>query len=235
MKPSSDSAAAISRKSTVSEHKMTRSLLLQLTMIMPLSLAVIMMNLNLCSAVEHVVGDDRGWDPHSDFHGWASRKIFRVGDNLWFAYASGEQSVIELKSKEDFEACDISNPIRVYNGGVDSVPLVNEGTRYFSSRRVEDCQNGMKLLINVDAAPTSSESQTRSETDSGILGSLISRENLQKIGEWFLSWPRMEESSILKGGVKSVAEAPTSGSPPSFSTHSIFSTIFLSLLLFLLY
>lgn len=181
-----------------------------------------MMNVDLCSAVEHVVGDDRGWAPHSDFHGWASRKTFRVGDNLWFAYASGDQSVIELKSKEDWEACDISNPIRIYNRGIDTVPLVNVGTRYFSSRKVEDCQNGMKLRINVDAAPSSSES------DDGILGNLISSDNLQKIGEWSLSWPAIEEFSTLMGRVKGVAEAPTSGSPPTFSTQSVFSSILLS-------
>jgi hypothetical protein len=105
--------------------------------------------------------------------------------------------VIELNSKEEWEACDVSNPIRVYNGGVDSVPLVHVGTRYFSSRRVEDCQNGMKLHINVDAAPSSSESQTRSESHDGILGNLISRENLQKIGEWSLSWPAIEEFLIF--------------------------------------
>lgn len=193
-----------------------------------------MMNVDLCSAVEHVVGDDRGWAPHSDFYAWASGKIFHVGDNLWFAYASGEQSVIELKSKEEWEACNVSNPIRLYNGGVDSVPLVHVGTRYFSTRRVEDCQNGMKLRINVDAAPPLSESRTRSESNDGILGNFIGRENLQKIGKWSLSWPAIEEIWTVMGTVKEVAEAPTSGSS-TFSAHSIFSSIVVSFFLLLLY
>ncbi|XP_057819573.1 early nodulin-like protein 19 [Cryptomeria japonica] len=77
-----------------------------------------------CSVEQHVVGDDRGWDPASDFKGWASRKIFHVGDSLWFAYASSQQSVLELKSREEFENCDVSNPIKLYDGGLDVVPLI---------------------------------------------------------------------------------------------------------------
>ncbi|GLJ07942.1 hypothetical protein SUGI_0078090 [Cryptomeria japonica] len=41
------------------------------------------MNMMGCLAEHHVVGDDRGWDLASDFKGWASRKIFHVGDNLY--------------------------------------------------------------------------------------------------------------------------------------------------------
>ncbi|GLJ15755.1 hypothetical protein SUGI_0259280 [Cryptomeria japonica] len=102
-----------------------------------------------CSAEQHVVGDDREWDLLSDFKGWASRKIFRVGDNLWFAYASSQQSVIELKGREEFENCDVSNPIKLFNGGLDAVPLIEMGDRYFTSGNAEACKRGMKVHINV--------------------------------------------------------------------------------------
>ncbi|GLJ24941.1 hypothetical protein SUGI_0477340 [Cryptomeria japonica] len=102
-----------------------------------------------CLVEQHVVGDDRGWDLASDFKGWASRKIFHVGDNLWFAYASFEQSVLELKSREEFENCDVSNPIKIYDGGIDVVPLIEMGDRYFTSGNAEECQRGMKVHINV--------------------------------------------------------------------------------------
>ncbi|GLJ15756.1 hypothetical protein SUGI_0259290 [Cryptomeria japonica] len=109
-----------------------------------------LMNINMiCSAEQHVVGDDRGWDPASDFKGWASRKIFHVGDNLWFAYASSQQSVLELKSRDEFENCDFSNPIKLFDGGLDAVPLIEMGDRYFTSGNAEDCQRGMKVHINV--------------------------------------------------------------------------------------
>ncbi|GLJ46911.1 hypothetical protein SUGI_0989790 [Cryptomeria japonica] len=41
------------------------------------------MNMMGSLAEQHVVGDDRGWDPTLDFKGWASHKIFNVGDNLY--------------------------------------------------------------------------------------------------------------------------------------------------------
>lgn len=233
MKPSSESALANSRIPTP-EYNMRRNLV-HLNMIMLLSWAVIMMNADLCSAVEHVVGGDRGWAPKSDIHGWASRQTFYVGDNLWFAYASGEQNVIELKSQEELEACNISNPISIYNAGLDSVPLLHVGTRYFTCKRVEDCQNGMKLHINVHAAPSSSESQTWSEAHVGILGNLFSREILQKLAEWSLPWPAIEEFSTFMGGVKAVAEPPTSESPLMFATRSVFSSILLSVFILWLY
>ncbi|GLJ34559.1 hypothetical protein SUGI_0695160 [Cryptomeria japonica] len=107
------------------------------------------MNMMGCSAEQHVVGDDRGWDPASDFKGWASCKIFHVGDNLWFSYASSQQSVLELKSREEFENCDVSNPIKLYDGGLDVVPLIEMGDKYFTSGNAEDRQCGMKVHINV--------------------------------------------------------------------------------------
>ncbi|GLJ21279.1 hypothetical protein SUGI_0390780 [Cryptomeria japonica] len=119
------------------------------------------MNMMGCSAEQHVVGDDRGWDPTSNFKGWASRKIFHVGDNLyirldlspcltpWFSYASSQQSVLELKSREEFENCDVRNPIKLYDGGLDAVPLIEMGDRYFTNGNAEDCQRGMKVHINV--------------------------------------------------------------------------------------
>ncbi|GLJ42316.1 hypothetical protein SUGI_0876120 [Cryptomeria japonica] len=101
-----------------------------------------------CSVEQHVVGNDRGWDPASNFKGWASRKIFHDGDNLWFAYASSQQSVLELKSREEFENCDVSNPIKLYDGGLDVVPLIEMGDRYFTSGNAKDYQCGMKVHIN---------------------------------------------------------------------------------------
>ncbi|KAH9295438.1 hypothetical protein KI387_039026, partial [Taxus chinensis] len=120
-----------------------------------LSIVLVLSVIGGCSGIQHVVGDDRGWswDSSSDpirFNLWAARKVFRVGDNLWFAYASASQNVVEVKSHDEWVSCNVSNPIRLYNAGVDSVPLVDVGTRYFASGKMEDClQNGMKLHINV--------------------------------------------------------------------------------------
>ncbi|GLJ50248.1 hypothetical protein SUGI_1069710 [Cryptomeria japonica] len=68
---------------------------------------------------------------------------------IGFSYASFEQSVLELKSREDFENCDVSNPIKLYDGGLDAVPLIEMGDTYFTSGNTKDCQRGMKVHINV--------------------------------------------------------------------------------------
>lgn len=180
-----------------------RSFLLQLSSA-AMILMMMLMNMDECSAVQHLVGEDKGWAPHSDFDGWASGKIFQVGDNLWFAYASGEQSVLELKSQEEWEVCNISNPIRLYKGGVDSVPLVDVGSRFFTTGRVEDCRNGMKLHINVDAAGSSPETKSKSQPSSPLLGQIKN----------------------------AAAQAPASGSPAksNFSSLPIFSFVLMVLI-----
>ena len=53
---------------------------------------------------------------------------------------------MELKSKEEYEACDVSNPIRMVADGVD---LVEEGIRYFASVKPESCKSGLKLHVEV--------------------------------------------------------------------------------------
>ncbi|GLJ32737.1 hypothetical protein SUGI_0659070 [Cryptomeria japonica] len=110
------------------------------------------MNMMGCSVEQHVVGDDRGWDPASDFKGWASRKIFHVGDNLYIRLDLSPcptPCILELKSREEFENCDVSNPIKLYDGGLDEVPLIEVGDRYFTSGNAEDCQCGMKVHMYV--------------------------------------------------------------------------------------
>ncbi|BAT87526.1 hypothetical protein LR48_Vigan09g196700 [Vigna angularis] len=97
----------------------------------------------------HVVGADRGWDPTSDLVSWSSGRIFRVGDQIWLAYSVAQGLVAELKSKEEYEACDVRNPIKMYREGLHAIPLESEGMRYFVSTQPQNCKNGLKLHIEV--------------------------------------------------------------------------------------
>ncbi|XP_058200319.1 mavicyanin-like [Rhododendron vialii] len=99
--------------------------------------------------IHHVVGGDRGWDPSSDIPFWASTRIFSVGDKIWFTYSAAQENIVELKSKEEYEACDVSNPIKMYTNGLDNVPLEEEGIRYFASGKPESCKNGLRLHVEV--------------------------------------------------------------------------------------
>ncbi|WOL13652.1 uclacyanin 1 [Canna indica] len=98
---------------------------------------------------QHVVGDDHGWDLSSNVPAWSMNRIFRVGDNIWFAYSAAEESILELQTKEEFESCDLSNPIQMYTYGLDKVKLDEQGTRYFVSGKPNQCRKGLKLHVEV--------------------------------------------------------------------------------------
>ncbi|MQM18625.1 hypothetical protein Taro_051620 [Colocasia esculenta] len=97
----------------------------------------------------HVVGGDRGWDVASNIAKWSHGEVFKVGDSIWFAYSAGDESIVELGSKAEFDSCDLSNPIRMFTDGLNEVPLEGEGPRYFASGRPESCRGGLKLHVAV--------------------------------------------------------------------------------------
>ncbi|KAI9085305.1 hypothetical protein K1719_032682 [Acacia pycnantha] len=106
--------------------------------------------------VRHVVGGDRGWDPSSDIASWSSGKTFRVGDEIWFTYSVAQGLVAELQSKEEYESCNVTNPIKMYTDGLHTIPLEKEGIIYFASSDIKNCKNGLKL--HVDVLPRAFES-----------------------------------------------------------------------------
>uniref|UniRef100_A0A1D1XS13 Early nodulin-like protein 2 n=1 Tax=Anthurium amnicola TaxID=1678845 RepID=A0A1D1XS13_9ARAE len=95
----------------------------------------------------HVVGGDRGWDAASNIAEWSAGEVFRVGDSIWFTYSAAEESIAELGSREEFDGCDLSNPIRMYTDGLNEVALEGQGPRYFASGRPESCRAGLKLHV----------------------------------------------------------------------------------------
>ncbi|XP_059663168.1 mavicyanin-like [Cornus florida] len=116
--------------------------------------------------VHHLVAGDRGWDPSSDVASWSSGRTFIVGDKIWFSYSAAQESVVELKSKEEYESCDVSNPIRMYTDGIDSVTLDRKGIRYFASGKTESCKKGLKLHVEVQPQSTKDEIQAVGLSDS---------------------------------------------------------------------
>ncbi|KAK4369722.1 hypothetical protein RND71_009197 [Anisodus tanguticus] len=99
--------------------------------------------------VYHVVGEDRGWDPSTDVASWSSKRVFRVGDKIWFTYSAAQESLVELRSEEDFTSCDVTNPIDMYTDGLDTISLEGEGIRYFASGNTESCKNGLKIPVKI--------------------------------------------------------------------------------------
>ncbi|KAM7506329.1 hypothetical protein LguiB_005233 [Lonicera macranthoides] len=95
--------------------------------------------------VHHVVGSDP-----SDIGTWSTGRVFKVGDHIWFNYSAEHDSMVELKSMEEYLSCDVSNPIKMYT---DKVSLEEEGIRYFASGNLESCKNGLKLHVVVHPQP----------------------------------------------------------------------------------
>ncbi|KAL4585397.1 hypothetical protein LXL04_010017 [Taraxacum kok-saghyz] len=100
--------------------------------------------------VHHVLSDDRTSDTTTDVGSWTSGRMYRVGDHLLFRYLSPQDTIVELASIEEYYACDLTNPIRMYTEHVNKVPLEKEGIRYFASSSYDKCKNGLKLPVHVN-------------------------------------------------------------------------------------
>ncbi|KAF2302179.1 hypothetical protein GH714_033576 [Hevea brasiliensis] len=66
-----------------------------------------------------------------------------------------EGMIAELKTKEEFDLCDVRNPTRMYSDGLDGISLNEEGIRYFVSTNSKVCKNGLKLHVEVMPEQTS--------------------------------------------------------------------------------
>ncbi|RCV09621.1 hypothetical protein SETIT_2G043900v2 [Setaria italica] len=110
---------------------------------------------SLASASDWMVGDKDGWRAKFNTTGWADGKTFTVGDTLMFMYPQGKHTVVQLSNKDDFVACNLNaNPIATWKSGNDVVTLDKPGKVWFFCSVPGHCDNGMKLVINVeDGAP----------------------------------------------------------------------------------
>ncbi|CAL9165992.1 unnamed protein product [Musa hybrid cultivar] len=97
-------------------------------------------------------GGRDGWvlHPSESYGDWAERNRFQVADTIVFKYKKGEDSVLEV-SKQDYDACDVSKPIRKLDGGDSVFNFDRSGPFYFISGAPENCQQGQKLVVVVMA------------------------------------------------------------------------------------
>lgn len=79
-----------------------------------------------------------------------------------FTYSAAQGGIAELKSREEYEACDVSNPIRMYTDGLDSISLEAEGLRFFASSDTDKCKNGLR--VHVEVLPEAEAQQKQVET-----------------------------------------------------------------------
>ncbi|XP_023001614.1 uclacyanin 1-like [Cucurbita maxima] len=162
----------------------------------------------------HIVGGDRGWDVDSNIDSWSAGRKFRVGDKIWFAYSMAQGKIVELQSKKEYEACDVSNFIRMYTDGIDIVPLNGEGIRYFASSKQESCKKGLKLHVQVEAQ-AQNQDQTQQKAQMKTTG--------------------VETTNDVSDGDSAAAPPTPSASSPPLTAMSYLTLTFLPFTLYLSY
>ncbi|XP_061362886.1 early nodulin-like protein 3 [Gastrolobium bilobum] len=98
------------------------------------------------------VGGKDGWvvKPSEDYNHWAQRNRFQVNDTLNFKYKKGNDSVLVVK-KEDYDLCNINNPMHKMDDGNSTFHLDKSGLFFFISGNSNNCKNGQKLVVLVMA------------------------------------------------------------------------------------
>ncbi|XP_078151543.1 early nodulin-like protein 15 isoform X2 [Carex rostrata] len=104
-----------------------------------------------CShAYTFYVGGREGWvlHPSESYSDWAGRNRFQVNDTIVFKYKSGEDSVLEV-SQQDFDQCNLSNPIQKMDTGDSVFKFDRSGPFFFVSGTGDRCKQGQKLVVVV--------------------------------------------------------------------------------------
>ncbi|KAJ6779049.1 BLUE COPPER PROTEIN [Salix koriyanagi] len=87
------------------------------------------------------------------FGSWSSATTFRVGDKIsgrsGFTHSAAQGRIAEVETREEYLACDVSNPIRMYSDDSDGISLDGQGVRFFTNSNSEKCKNGLKLHVEV--------------------------------------------------------------------------------------
>ncbi|CAN7071973.1 unnamed protein product [Brassica oleracea var. botrytis] len=102
------------------------------------------------------VGGSGAWvpNPPEDYGSWAGKSRFLVHDTLYFNYAKGADSVLEV-SKADYDGCNSKNPIKKADDGNSEISLDRSGPFYFISGNEDNCKKGQKLAVVVLSVRTS--------------------------------------------------------------------------------
>ncbi|KAK1664209.1 hypothetical protein QYE76_052368 [Lolium multiflorum] len=92
------------------------------------------------------VGGPRGWrvpDANTSYGWWAMNNRFHVGDKLYFKY---ENDSVLLVDREDFDACNATEPIARSDDGSTTFPLDRPGFFCFISGHPGHCEEGQRLI-----------------------------------------------------------------------------------------
>ncbi|XBJ12765.1 hypothetical protein VPH35_017222 [Triticum aestivum] len=129
-----------------------------------LLLAVVAASLAGRSAgIFHIVGAGKGWRiaPNQTYYAdWARTRDIHVGDKLMFLYRSGVYDIVQVPTKELFDACSMDNVTMRYQLGPTIIKLDTPGPRYYFCGVGEHCEGGQKVAVNVSGDPAATPTAT---------------------------------------------------------------------------
>ncbi|KAI5020439.1 umecyanin-like [Hordeum vulgare subsp. vulgare] len=108
------------------------------------------------AGIFHIVGAGKGWRiaPNQTYYAdWARTRDIHVGDKLMFLYRSGVYDIVQVPTKELFDACSMDNVTMRYQLGPTIVKLDTPGPRYYFCGVGKHCEGGQKVAVNVSGAP----------------------------------------------------------------------------------
>ncbi|KAH7549526.1 hypothetical protein JRO89_XS13G0045200 [Xanthoceras sorbifolium] len=101
-------------------------------------------------AIEHLVGDDKGWTTNFDYQTWAQGKEFHVGDKLVFNYPSQAHSVLRISDESSFKQCSKPDGVLALTSGNDVITLATPGKKWYICGVGKHCEAAnQKLAITV--------------------------------------------------------------------------------------
>ncbi|MCO5602010.1 hypothetical protein L7F22_056137 [Adiantum nelumboides] len=117
-------------------------------------LCCLLCNVSETAALQHNVGGSAGWTLPSianlTYQEWDSEQSFLVGDTLFFKYDPNRHNVMVVR-EEDYNACNFSHPLAMYDDGETMLELDEEGTYFFICGVPGHCDAGQKLTVTVEA------------------------------------------------------------------------------------
>ncbi|KAK1397015.1 early nodulin-like protein 2 [Heracleum sosnowskyi] len=114
--------------------------------------------ISLSNAYSFSAGGKDGWilSPSESYDAWSKRQRFIIGDIITFKYTQGVDSVLAV-NKNDFDTCNINNPITKMDDGNSVFKLDKAGPFYFISGNKSNCDQAMTPMSPAAMTPMSPE------------------------------------------------------------------------------
>ncbi|PSS25971.1 Blue copper protein [Actinidia chinensis var. chinensis] len=114
----------------------------------------------------YTVGDADEWSTGTSYLVWSEKYNFTVGDVLVFKYVKGQHDTYEV-TQDTYQSCNTSTGVLAkYESGNDRINLTEAKKYWFICDKDGHCFGGMRLVIDVKNAVSSSNNTTTNGTSS---------------------------------------------------------------------